>query len=291
MPNIYQGVMQCHPANSTTFQMMLFGYQSLVLLAAAASTGKLITNFDATGGLLNKPSEKILHAKWVFAPALLFTSMDDMSFTKDLYATIVFAEYVSTNHSGDNLYQFFRAVDDGCRLVSGGRKDPTTNQVIGGQSCCPRAMWTDCDGASQNGAILKETNAQVTNRVMYHNVLLQMLLFFDHVVATTDQEEKVEQVAASVISILEMLLPLFLHYCKSHVYLAIEYSWFNSASRDNPVRTFKLKGLDMIRHFAKDITEVPSMSGSITKLCSAIDILSRVEIPCRFTVSTQVMEG
>ena len=176
IPQVCQGVMHAHPFNKQ-FQMILFRYRSILLLAAAASTGHAFLHIDATGNLLKRPVDKILHSKLAFSPACVFNDTDDNAHTDKLYASMVVAEFVSPNQSGDALLGFFQAIDDACRQVTGGRKDVTTGKVIGGQSSCPRGIWTDCDGASINGAIRAYRNdEQVTNRVMYHNVLLKALL-------------------------------------------------------------------------------------------------------------------
>lgn len=92
-----------------------------------------------------------------------------------------------------------------------------------------------------------------------------------------------------MIEYLEVLLPLFLHFCKSHVYRALR-DWLNEAKRPQQVKDVKDRLLSMFKYMAKDITEEASMSKSIAKLCKFIAILSTPDIPFKLDVSTPTME-
>lgn len=263
IPDMYPGILQ-DECSANKFVMVLFTYQTLILLVAAASTGHLVSNFDATGGLLVKPVKDILHGMWSFPPQEVFTDADDFEFAKQIYAALKVAEYIGNNHSGIQLKKFFLFMDDCSRLATGGKRNQLTDKVEGGQGCKPRVMRTDCDGASQNGAIGAWCeNGQVTTRIMYHNVLLPVLLHYDHLVS--QNPDKAKEFAATLIKLLERLIPLFLHFCKSHVYRAIT-DWFNGAKRSGMLKQIKLKITPMVRHFAKDITEVVSVSKAMAKL-------------------------
>ena len=288
VPTKYPGILRHFELSEGTYKMYLYTYQALRLLAAAAATGRLVANFDATGGLTDKPVEDILHAMLSFPPREVFTNAESHEQASRIYSSVTVAEYISNKHNGEEIGKFFRALDDACRLATGGKMDQVSGKVFGGTSGKPRLVRTDCDGASQNGMITAfRTEGQVTTRVMYHNVLLHALLHFDS--QMKKHPDQAAQIAASLIKWLELIIPLFENFCNSHVFRALT-DWLDDKERPLSIKNMKNKISPMFAHFANDITEDTSISASIAKLCSIIAIFNAQTIPCKFDLSSPTAE-
>ena len=157
--------------------MHIFSKDQIILLAGLMKSRQLILYYDSTGGILQisrsdfGTSKHLLHSMVSFAPAEFFLKEEDYKFSSKLFNAFVVAEHISHDQSGLCHGKFIGHIMTACRSVD--------------EECgTPLLVNTDHDGALQNGWITgcRRSDTQVTNRIMWANVVTPVLLWYEHLV-------------------------------------------------------------------------------------------------------------
>ena len=105
------------------------------------------------------------------------------------------------------------------RLVTGGTKQKD-GTIKGGVDPKPLVIRSDCAPQCQQGPLSAyREDKHVTTRLLYHNIVLFVLLYYEFACVVTKGVEA--RTAAMLTTYLLYFVPMFFHFCKSHVYPAI----------------------------------------------------------------------
>ena len=237
--------------------------------------------------LYSFPSTQIIqHSRWTTPPQETILDADDIEKGGRTFPSFLFGEYVSPSQTGEDLSVFFKLWRKCVRLVSGGtvQRDGT---IKGGVDPKPLVIRSDCAPQCQQGPLSAyRKDKHVTTRLLYHNIVLYVLLYFEFASLLTDGIEG--RIAAMLATYLLYFVPMFFHFCKSHVYRAIR-DWIESNDRERDVKNIGQPIRSLFKHLALKMTDTTSLSEAFTYLCAMIVILRTKEflVP-PFNINSQV---
>ena len=215
----------------------MFTKSNLVILKYLIKTGRLVLNFDGTGGLLNFPScqhlnGKILHYFLSVNPkfALLDKTVSMERMSGQLMSPLLVAEHISNLNNGLTLHDFLKLIKDSLYRLVGAESSELPNPLLG---------LTDCSAAIQSAFLMTfpGTESETSScRIVYANTISTHCRYFDtlafryfrtsHGVTgdrtknSQQQDTAIRESAVIVINSMRRNCGVFLKECRAHVYRA-----------------------------------------------------------------------
>ena len=183
-------------------------------------------------------------------PAEVFLSADDREHDWLFYSAYTFPENISNRQSGHDHERFVRSLLDDAEQVCGER-------------VAPRLVNHDQAGQIPNGWIgATRRPGQVTNQIMWSNVVAHVLLWFDHQMANGQSKEG----ADTGVKYLERLIPIWTHYCRNHVCMGTG-DWIESKDHPKEVKALGQTIISIFKHLASDITNCNDTHQLLSSSC------------------------
>lgn len=266
------GILQ-HSSIHNGLTMHLYTKPQIILMCSLLKSHQLILYYDPTGQMLSLKncgfSKHILHSKLSFCPEEMYVDKKKRTVSANCFMASVLAEHVSHHQKSDAHAAFFKQLREECFRMSG-------------VDIPPRLVNTDCAGGLQNGIIAGyHSDGQVTNRIMWNNIVTIVFLWYEHLLLTNNSSSlspAQDRPAFQAFLFLDKLLPVFINACVAHVYRAI-VAWIQSKDRPISVKLLDTQIVSMFKHTGVEMTRSRPLSEVMTFLASIVVILTRQTIP------------
>ena len=231
------GLLQYFSMSHNSISAELFTRSSLLILRSLLRDGRLVLNFDGTGGLVNFPCcqhfhQKILHFFLSVNPkfSLLHKDVSLERMSGQILSPLLIAERISNVNNGDSLHGFLQRVKDSLYEMLGDAQDVNLpNPLLG---------LTDCSAAVQAAFLMTFPGSERTkdhgrqsyaNTVSIHCRYFDMIIFrhlsaanqrTDGIIEADYFNEDIKKTASTIITSMRRNCGMFLKQCRSHVFRA-----------------------------------------------------------------------
>ena len=163
---------------------------SLQLYNVLRSKCGFIWDFDGTGSLITIKGcaldGHVIHSRFSWQPREVLLNEEDFEFGKNTHLAMTLMEHIAHAQSGEEFSTIWKIFHRAADAVHGKPEDPLPN---------PICLNTDCAGQLQTGYIdTLRKEGQVTSRIVYNNVVLQILFWLEHKYKHDDTVQKLQSV-------------------------------------------------------------------------------------------------
>mmetsp|Transcript_36446 Transcript_36446/g.77692 ORF Transcript_36446/g.77692 Transcript_36446/m.77692 type:complete len:770 (+) Transcript_36446:2189-4498(+) len=245
----------------------------------------LILYKDGTGELLHlkgctKPGH-IIHSMISMCPLEMLLKDENFRYGRRTQEAMPIGEVIGHHQPGVTCSRFWKYFFAAADKIHGDQKNPLPNPVL---------LNTDNCGQYQNGWIdALRVTGQVTNRVMWNNVTLLILFWYEYQISVGRPEDN-QKIARTAYTMFEKLCPSAIHACRPHV-CGDGKDWVASKKRLPEVKNLGDRLRSMFAHVFNQMTSLSSIRHATTILTHAILLLQRdeIELPS-FSIDSPVHE-